>query len=351
MLRKNMEAVQFNAKLGEAPWLHSAEVGEDLGTWFSGNLYDDGAATIEQAGNHHVLGSKLSEPTEGSNQNEDLTDFGWMEAPMDLELFEQSLTPLFDDSFLAAASTPETFSNNQVSESNVKPDEQLYDTLELMLKQLQNEEIEVDSPSSELYPSLSGVVDDTDAVYDVASDLLDALMQGKMEENATLVELADIAFEWMETAIPAEAPSAPSSPEELPQSPTCSGSFTTTDTESSQSSEWEEAPKKAPRLSPSSRSSKTTSVAAAAPKATSGRGRKARIRPEERLLRKKEQNKTAATRYREKKKMELGVAHEQQMELENQNRKLKRQHDSLVQELRFMKKLARDVFRKSSISK
>jgi len=49
--------------------------------------------------------------------------------------------------------------------------------------------------------------------------------------------------------------------------------------------------------------------------------------------------------------MELGVAHEQQMELENQNRKLKRQHDSLVQELRFMKKLARDVFRKSSISK
>ena len=119
-----------------------------------------------------------------------------------------------------------------------------------------------------------------------------------MEENATLVELADIAFEWMETAIPAEAPSAPSSPEELPQSPTCSGSFTTTDTESSQSSEWEEAPKKAPRLSPSSRSSKTTSVAAAAPKATRGRGRKARIRPEERLLRKKEQNKTAATRYR-----------------------------------------------------
>merc|ERR1712071_527258 len=100
-------------------------------------------------------------------------------------------------------------------------------------------------------------------------------------------------------------------------------------------------PKKAPRLSPSSRSSKTTSVAAAAPKATRGRGRKARIRPEERLLRKKEQNKTAATRYREKKKMELGVAHEQQMELENQNRKLKRQHDSLVQELRFMKKLAR----------
>ena len=60
----------------------------------------------------------------------------------------------------------------------MKPDEQLYDTLELMLKQLQNEEIEVDSPSSELYPSLSGVVDDTDAVYDVASDLLDALMQG-----------------------------------------------------------------------------------------------------------------------------------------------------------------------------
>ena len=34
---------------------------------------------------------------------------------MDLELFEQSLTPLFDDSFLAAASTPETFSNNQVN--------------------------------------------------------------------------------------------------------------------------------------------------------------------------------------------------------------------------------------------
>lgn len=53
----------------------------------------------------------------------------------------------------------------------------------------------------------------------------------------------------------------------------------------------------------------------------------------------------------EKKKMELGVVHEQEMELEKQNRKLQQEHDSLVQELHFMKKLMRDVFRKTSSSR
>jgi len=44
----------------------------------------------------------------------DFADFGWMEAPMDLELFEQSLTPLLDDSLLVNPSTPEAYSHNQV---------------------------------------------------------------------------------------------------------------------------------------------------------------------------------------------------------------------------------------------
>ena len=70
----------------------------------------------------------------------------------------------------------------------MKPDEHLYDTLELMLKQLQNEGVESCSPSP-VYPTsmsdtstdsmrLLDVVDDGDAAEDIASNLLDALMQG-----------------------------------------------------------------------------------------------------------------------------------------------------------------------------
>lgn len=121
-----------------------------------------------------------------------------------------------------------------------------------------------------------------------------------MEESASLSELADIAFEWMEMSIPPETPSTPSSLEDSVQSPACSGSPSTTDTESSQySGEWEEAPKKPARYSRYSRSSKPSEPPAAGLKASGrGRGRRTRIPPEDRLLRKKEQNKTAATRYR-----------------------------------------------------
>ena len=45
----------------------------------------------------------------------ELPEFGWMEAPMDLELFEQALSPLFDDSFLVEPSIPETLPYNQVT--------------------------------------------------------------------------------------------------------------------------------------------------------------------------------------------------------------------------------------------
>jgi len=370
-----MEAVRFNVKLGGSPLLPAAEAGENLSTWFSGNLYDDGAPTIEHTEDNHVLATKLLESLESPEQSEDFADFGWMEAPMDLELFEQSLTPLLDDSLLVNPSTPEAYSHNQVSQSNVKPDEHLYDTLELMLKQLQDEQVGSGSSSPELFPSLSAalvanpshqldsvgsvsIADPpadaaADVAADVASDLLDALIQGKMEESASLSELADIAFEWMEMSIPPETPSTPSSLEDSVQSPACSGSPSTTDTESSQySGEWEEAPKKPARSSRYSRSSKPSEPPAAGLKASGrGRGRRTRIPPEDRLLRKKEQNKTAATRYREKKKMELGVVHEQEMELEKQNRKLQQEHDSLVQELHFMKKLMRDVFRKTSSSR
>jgi len=90
--------------------------------------------------------------------------------------------------------------NEQVSQSNVKPDEHLYDTLELMLKQLQDEQVGSGSSSPELFPSLSAalvanpshqldsvgsvsIADPpadaaADVAADVASDLLDALIQG-----------------------------------------------------------------------------------------------------------------------------------------------------------------------------
>lgn len=59
--------------------------------------------------------------------------------------------------------------------------------------------------------------------------------------------------------------------------------------------------------------------------------------------RKKEQNKTAATRYRQKKKMEFALILEQEAELQSQHDELEKKQDDLRREILMVKQLLRDV--------
>lgn len=78
--------------------------------------------------------------------------------------------------------------------------------------------------------------------------------------------------------------------------------------------------------------------------ATIRKPRKRSLKADDRRLRKKEQNKTAATRYRIKKKVELDILLEEESDLEQRNRQLQLQHDELANEVRYLKKLMREVF-------
>lgn len=71
--------------------------------------------------------------------------------------------------------------------------------------------------------------------------------------------------------------------------------------------------------------------------------RKKTLKADDRRLRKKEQNKTAATRYRIKKKAELDILLEEEANLEERNRCLQKHHDELANEVRYLKKLMREV--------
>lgn len=72
--------------------------------------------------------------------------------------------------------------------------------------------------------------------------------------------------------------------------------------------------------------------------------RKKSLRSDDRRLRKKEQNKTAATRYRIKKKVELDILLDEEAALEQRNHQLQMQHDEMANEVRYLKKLMREIF-------
>jgi len=63
----------------------------------------------------------------------------------------------------------------------------------------------------------------------------------------------------------------------------------------------------------------------------------------DKTLRKKEQNKTAATRYRQKKKMEFSIILGTEDELQKENDELEKKKDNLQREILMVKQLLRDV--------
>lgn len=77
---------------------------------------------------------------------------------------------------------------------------------------------------------------------------------------------------------------------------------------------------------------------------------KKRTRPygrlaEDRKSRKKEQNKNAATRYRQKKKAETEVVLEEERELQEKNDQLQVKYADVQREIKYLKSLMRDLYR------
>jgi len=74
--------------------------------------------------------------------------------------------------------------------------------------------------------------------------------------------------------------------------------------------------------------------------------RKPRLGPKtDKALRKKEQNKSAATRYREKKKMEMSLVSLKEEELSEVNADLQKSKDDLEREISIVKKLLKEIIR------
>jgi hypothetical protein len=67
-------------------------------------------------------------------------------------------------------------------------------------------------------------------------------------------------------------------------------------------------------------------------------------------LRKKEQNKTAATRYRQKKKMEVAVTLETESELQERHDNLEKTKDDLHRQILMVKQLLREVINAKKLS-
>jgi len=76
---------------------------------------------------------------------------------------------------------------------------------------------------------------------------------------------------------------------------------------------------------------------------------KKRTRPygrssEDKKSRKKEQNKNAATRYRQKKKAEIEIVLEEERELQEKNDKLQVKHADIKREIKYLKSLMRELY-------
>lgn len=76
-----------------------------------------------------------------------------------------------------------------------------------------------------------------------------------------------------------------------------------------------------------------------------------RTPPEEKRMRKKEQNKNAATRYRLKKKQEVEEILGEEKELQDRNEHLKSELTELGREIKYLKNLMRDMFRAKGLIK
>lgn len=89
------------------------------------------------------------------------------------------------------------------------------------------------------------------------------------------------------------------------------------------------------------KSKKSSGLRGVTKKRSRGYGRN----PEEKKSRKKEQNKNAATRYRQKKKVEIEIILTEEQILAEKNRKLMGSYKEIRREVKYLKSLLRDLFK------
>ncbi|KAE8743913.1 hypothetical protein FOCC_FOCC009471 [Frankliniella occidentalis] len=149
---------------------------------------------------------------------------------------------------------------------------------------------------------------------------------------------------------------APPSPCTSSSSSSSSSNFSCADSPAPASPETDD-PEWTPGRAPGSPTPPTSAEASPAPgKAPSRKRGPAKRKPyshdvQDKRLRKKEQNKNAATRYRMKKKAEVEEILGEENELIRKNDDLKDKVKDLSQEIRYLKNLMRDVFRAKNLIK
>lgn len=73
--------------------------------------------------------------------------------------------------------------------------------------------------------------------------------------------------------------------------------------------------------------------------------------PEDRQSRKKEQNKTAANRYRMKKKAEIEILLDEKTDLMKHNEALRTKYENVAREVRYIRNLLRDLYKAKGLIK
>lgn len=176
-------------------------------------------------------------------------------------------------------------------------------------------------------------------VGDRSSSYLDQISGGWNAENVSLVPLRDVASElaavdeFVRSCAEDIAPSSPCT--------SSNGSYLSSeDSSSPDEPDWTgESSGSSYSKQPSSRATKNRHKPYSRPSV------------EDKKVRKKEQNKNAATRYRQKKKLEIKEILGEEQELVDYNDKLKDQVKELNREIGYLKGLMRDLFKAKGLLK
>ena len=277
---------------------------------------------------------------------------GWLEEPMDLEVFGQSLVespaiPLGDETDYFPLSPGPSSPLTPQAPTPIHPasPQELYPS-QSDLFSLKDEVpvLAIPAENEELLESLESLLHEIAAVEstsdqpqviqeeeDITSALLESLINGHVAEEQVNEELVEFMTLINKPKIELCAVSA-SPIVSIP--PASIGSTIRICSSESKDPEWMPTPRTSGRKSNSSQPIATT------PR----KQRKKSLRSDDRRLRKKEQNKTAATRYRIKKKVELDILLDEEAALEQRNHQLQMQHDEMANEVRYLKKLMREIF-------
>lgn len=309
---------------------------------------DGTSRTAENAyENRSKLAAEMLKELESQNQNYDPC-CGWLEEPMDLEVFGRSLVespgviPLGDETEFFPLSpgplsplTPQAPTPiHPASPQELYPSEgdlfSLKDEVPVIAIPAENEEI-LESLELLLHEiaAVESTSDQSQVIQedeDITAALLESLLNGHVTKSKVDDELAEFMTLIKRPEIELNPVSVKTTAPILPAS-----SFSSSE---ASDPEWQPTPRTSGRKPNVSQS--------IAP--TSRKPRKKSLRADDRRLRKKEQNKTAATRYRIKKKVELDILLDEEAALERRNVQLQMQHDEMANEVRYLKKLMREIF-------